>query len=110
MWVSIVQYPGLIGAAVRSYCDGVLTDFIVEKLSRKNNGVFELEYRLVALVIPFFMVLMCRSLVHSSFQVWNWCAAYDALVCHLTFFYFGLASVPAITMTYGTLLLNFAKI
>ena len=53
---TLYNIPGLIGAAVGSYCGGALTDFIVEKLSRKNNGVFEPEYRLVALVIPFFLV------------------------------------------------------
>src|SRR5271163_938892 len=53
---TLYNIPGLIGAALGSFCGGGLTDFIVEKLSRKNNGVFEPEYRLVVLVIPFFLV------------------------------------------------------
>jgi hypothetical protein len=53
---TLYNIPGLIGAVIGSYCGGALTDIIVEKLSRKNNGVFEPEYRLVVLVFPFFLV------------------------------------------------------
>ena len=53
---SLIYIPGLIGGILGGYCGGGLTDLIIQWQTRKNNGIFEPEYRLVALVIPLFIV------------------------------------------------------
>ena len=49
----LINVPAVIGALIGAYCGGALTDWIAERWARRNNGVFEPEYRLLALVIPF---------------------------------------------------------
>jgi len=65
---SLINIPAVIGALVGGYCGGGLTDWIAERWARRNNGVFEPEYRLLALVIPFFLepvgLLMYVALLH----------------------------------------------
>jgi hypothetical protein len=48
----LINIPSLIGNLLGAYC---LTDKIVEWQARRNNGVFEPEARLIALIIPFFL-------------------------------------------------------
>ena len=52
----LINIPSFIGNIVGSYCGGGLTDKIAEWQARRNNGIFEPEARLVALVIPFVLV------------------------------------------------------
>jgi hypothetical protein len=52
----LIGIAGFIGIALGAYCGGGLTDKFAEWRARKNNGVFEPETRLAALVIPFFVV------------------------------------------------------
>lgn len=52
----LINIPSFIGNLLGSYVGGGLTDRIAERQARKNNGIFEPETRLVALVIPFFLV------------------------------------------------------
>jgi hypothetical protein len=52
----LINLPAFIGTLAGSYCGGGLTDLFAERWARKNNGVFEPETRLVALIIPFFLV------------------------------------------------------
>lgn len=52
----LINVPAMIGIAVGSYCGGGLTDLLAERSARKNNGVYEPEARLVALILPFFFV------------------------------------------------------
>ena len=52
----LINIPSFIGNLLGSYCGGGLTDKIAERQARKNNGIFEPETRLVALVIPFILV------------------------------------------------------
>jgi hypothetical protein len=53
---SLINIPATIGIIIGAYCGGGLTDKFVEWRARKNNGVFEPETRLIALVLPFFLV------------------------------------------------------
>ena len=53
---SLIFLPEFFGVAVGAYCGGALTDRFIEWLTRKNNGVFEPEQRLVALILPLFLV------------------------------------------------------
>jgi hypothetical protein len=53
---SLINVPANIGILVGAYCGGGLTDKFVEWRARKNNGVFEPETRLIALILPFFVV------------------------------------------------------
>lgn len=52
----LINIPGLIGNLLGSYCGGALTDKFAEWSARRNNGIFEPEARLTALIIPFFIV------------------------------------------------------
>jgi hypothetical protein len=49
----LINIPALIGTFLGAYCGGGLTDKIAEWQARRNNGIFEPEARLVALIIPF---------------------------------------------------------
>ena len=52
----LYNVPGIIGILIGSYIGGAFTDWIAQKTARKNNGIFEPESRLLALVVPFFLV------------------------------------------------------
>ena len=52
----LINIPSFIGNLLGSYCGGGLTDKIAEWQARRNNGVFEPEARLPALIIPFILV------------------------------------------------------
>lgn len=52
----LINVPSFIGNLIGSYCGGGFTDIIAQWQARRNNGVFEPEARLVALIIPFFLV------------------------------------------------------
>ena len=51
----LYNVPGIIGILAGSYVGGGLTDLIAERQARRNNGVFEPESRLIALILPFFL-------------------------------------------------------
>ena len=48
----LINIPSLIGTFLGAYCGGGLTDRIAEWQARKNNGIFEPEARLLALIVP----------------------------------------------------------
>lgn len=51
-----VFVPLTIGIMLGSYCGGGLTDRLLEWRSKKNNGIYDPETRLLTLVLPFFIV------------------------------------------------------
>ena len=51
----LYNVPAIIGICIGGFIGGALTDWIAERMARRNNGVFEPESRLIALVIPFFL-------------------------------------------------------
>jgi hypothetical protein len=51
----LYNIPAIIGICIGGFIGGALTDWIAERMARRNNGVFEPESRLIALVIPFFL-------------------------------------------------------
>jgi hypothetical protein len=53
---SLNNIPAMVCQILGAYCSGALTDKFVIWAARKNNGIFEPETRLVALVIPFIVV------------------------------------------------------
>jgi hypothetical protein len=53
---SLIYIPAFVGQITGAYCGGALTDKFAVWQARKNNGVFEPETRLVALIIPFLVV------------------------------------------------------
>jgi hypothetical protein len=53
---SLIFLPEFFGVALGAYCGGGLTDLLIRWQTRKNNGVFEPEQRLVALILPLFLV------------------------------------------------------
>ena len=53
---SLVYVSPIIGGAIGGYVGGGLTDRIIQWRTKKNNGVFEPEDRLLAAIIPLFIV------------------------------------------------------
>ena len=53
---SLIKLPGLIGVGLGSLYAGTLTDRYAQWYARKHNGVFEPETRLLAMIVPFFIV------------------------------------------------------
>jgi hypothetical protein len=51
----LYNVPAIIGICIGGYIGGGLTDLIAQRMARRNNGVFEPESRLIALIIPFFL-------------------------------------------------------
>jgi hypothetical protein len=104
---SLINIPAIIGILIGAYCGGGLTDKFVEWRARKNNGVFEPETRLIGLVLPFFLVPVGLLMYISSRVVddrygigverqTSWAVPFIGF----GFINFGLAAIPAITMTY----------
>lgn len=75
----LINVPGIIGIFIGSYIGGGLTDIIAEKMAKRNNGVFEPEFRLIALIFPALIVpagllmylLSCSPLILGSDSVFN---------------------------------------
>lgn len=53
---SLISVPGVIGAAMGAFTGGALIDQFIKWRTKKNNGIFEPEARLVALIFPLFIV------------------------------------------------------
>jgi hypothetical protein len=51
----LINVPSFIGHVLGAFAGGWLTDKIAEMQARKNNGVFEPEFRLMALILPLFI-------------------------------------------------------
>lgn len=62
---SLINVPAIIGILFGAYAGGGLTDLIAERLARKHNGIYEPEYRLVALIFPLFFVPIGLLMYHS---------------------------------------------
>ena len=52
----LINIASSIGTFVGAYCGGGLTDTFIKYWARRNNGIFEPEMRLVAMIMPFFLV------------------------------------------------------
>lgn len=52
----LINISGLIGILLGAYAGGALTDKVAEWKARKNHGVYEPEFRLITLVIPFLVI------------------------------------------------------
>jgi hypothetical protein len=53
---SLIYISTIIGTAFGVYFGGAFTDRLAEWFARKNNGVFQPETRLIAMIFPFFVV------------------------------------------------------
>ena len=106
----LINISGLIGTVLGAYAGGALTDKVVEWKARKNNGIYEPEFRLLTLIIPFFVLpfgLLMYSLkwLPLTFRYGigverqaHWIVPYIGFGgIHL-----GFAAVNAITMAYST--------
>jgi hypothetical protein len=65
---SLINIAAIIGCLIGGYSGGALTDKIAEWQARKNNGTFEPEARLLALVVPFFVVPL-GVLMYAMFEI-----------------------------------------
>jgi len=94
---SLINIASIIGAFIGGYAGGGLTDKIAEWQARRNNGIFEPEARLVALVIPFFAVPLGTLMYGLGVQnQTSWAVPFIGY----GFVNFGQVTIPAITMTY----------
>ena len=109
-WILLINISGLIGTVLGAYIGGALTDKVAEWKARKNNGIYEPEFRLLILIIPFFVLpfgLLMYSLkwLPLTFRYGigverqtHWIVPYIGFGgIHL-----GFAAVNAITMAYST--------
>ncbi|KAI0025805.1 MFS general substrate transporter [Xylariomycetidae sp. FL0641] len=51
--VGLVAVASLIGAIIGAFISGPIADWVVKAMSRRNNGIYEPEFRLVLIVITF---------------------------------------------------------
>ena len=63
----LINIPSFIGHILGAFAGRWLTDKIAEMQARKNNGVFEPEFRLMALVLPLF-IFPAGSLMYNLFS------------------------------------------
>jgi hypothetical protein len=52
----LYNVPAIIAIPFGAFVGGALTDWISKTMARRNNGIFEPEYRLISLIVPFFFV------------------------------------------------------
>ncbi|KAF3055103.1 Protein HOL1 [Daldinia childiae] len=53
--VGLVSIASLVGAIVGAFISGPIADWIIKSMSRRNGGIYEPEFRLVLIVITFFL-------------------------------------------------------
>ena len=53
---SLIFLCSFVGAGIGAFWGGALTDVIVQAFTRGNNGIYEPESRLVAIILPLFVV------------------------------------------------------
>ena len=108
----LINVAASIGIFVGAYCGGALTDTFVKYRARRNNGIFEPETRLIAMILPFFVVpigllmynpLPCFADPNRRYGLGvqnqtSWAVPFVGT----GFVGFGLTAVPTITMTYGS--------
>jgi hypothetical protein len=109
-----IYLPGLIGSTIGALCGGPLTDTYTRWRTRKNHGVFEPEGRLVAMIIPIFVVPAGVLMFSPSSSKAK--SRYGLGIAHVTpwplpfigssLVYFGIGCIPTITMTYGVASVN----
>lgn len=109
---SLINIAPMVGIGLGSYVGGAFTDFLAAKMAKRNQGIFEPEFRLLPLIFPFFLVpsgllmylLAIRTHDRFGFGVQHlesWAVpwiGYGCLGC-------GLSIIPAIVMTYSNFIL-----
>lgn len=97
--VGYANFAFVIGGLIGLATAGPLSDFIVRKATRRNNGVFEAEMRLPAL-IPFFFTSLVGIIIggFGYEKKWDW-----PYILVLGYGLSGLCvtSVPTIAVTYA---------
>ena len=107
----LINISASIGCFIGAYCGGALTDTFIKYRARRNKGIFEPETRLVAMIMPFFLVPVGLLMYIPSISVLmrnryglgvqnqtSWAVPFVGT----GFVGFGLTAVPTITMTYGS--------
>jgi hypothetical protein len=107
---SLIWVPGLIGIIIGSAYGGWGTDIVSKWLARRRDGIFEPEYRLPILILPFLVIpsglimyFPCLQSVDGRYgygvqNQLSWAVGYigNGFMC------FGITCVPAVTIAYGT--------
>lgn len=108
----LINVPAIVGIGVGSYVGGAFTDFVAAKMVKRNQGIFEPEFRLLPLIFPFFLIptgllmYLLAICAHDRFgfgvqHLESWAVSWIGYGCVGS----GLSTIPAIVMTYGSFLL-----
>lgn len=84
--------------AVPFFC-GYLSDFVTKFLSKRNGGVSQPEYRLIAVIIPLIAILISTVLFGRTAQTpteWSWAG----IAVTLNFEYFGFVGIVVSSFVY----------
>lgn len=107
---SLIFLAGVIGSVIGAIVGGPFTDLFGRWQSKKNNGIFEPETRLVMLLFPLFVVpagvLMYESKLNwlidrygfGIARLYVWVLPYVGVAC----VYVGLGGLPTTSISYGT--------
>lgn len=95
-WLGLVQLSQVVAATLIVPILGYGSDFVVKILSRRNRGVYEPEFRLIALAMPVaLMIIACVIYGRAAQEHWNWFAIVSTY--HIGFFAFNAANTVGIT-------------
>lgn len=95
-WLGLVQLSQVVAASAIVPILGYGSDFVVKTMSRKHRGVYEPEYRLIALALPVaLMIIACVIYGRAAEEHWNWFAIVSTY--HLGFFAFNGSNMVGIT-------------
>lgn len=95
-WLGLVQLSQVVAASAIVPILGYGSDFVVKMMSRKHRGVYEPEYRLIALGLPVaVMIIACVIYGRAAEEHWNWFAIVSTY--HLGFFAFNGSNMVGIT-------------
>ncbi|KAG9205427.1 hypothetical protein G6514_008069 [Epicoccum nigrum] len=95
-WLGLVQLSQVVAATLIVPILGYGSDFVVKILSRRNRGVYEPEFRLIALAMPVaLMIIACVIYGRAAQEHWHWFAIVSTY--HIGFFAFNAANTVGIT-------------
>lgn len=95
---SMMNLPTLIGSVVGCVYGGVMSDYFVRQIAKRNKGVYEAEHRLWLMLLP--AILSPIGLIIfgiGTYRVWPWQASYVSL----GFIGFGWGCAGDLSMAYA---------
>ncbi|KAJ5100516.1 serine/threonine kinase 16 [Penicillium angulare] len=97
--IGLMNLPIIIGVTIGTILGGPTSDLIVVYLSRRNNGIFEPEYRLWAMV-PFLLFIPTGAVLFAIGL--NNGLSWPVIAVGFVLYFVGVAPITSITITYLT--------